>query len=141
MNRLLIKQKRSMKKSIVVLLSLLFVNLGFSTKNMILEEAPLQYNVVEIKPLFPGGLGEFMMFVMKNYNAPESEEGESETGTVQVSIVIDKEGNVSNVKILKDVGNAGAEIKRVLAKCPKWQAGRNKGQNVAVEYSFPITIK
>lgn len=131
-----------MKKYVVLVLGLLFVNLGFSI-NIVnpIVDAPMQYNAVEVKPLFPGGMGEFMKFVMKNYQAPESEDGEVLTGTVHVSIIIDKEGNVTNVQILRDLGNAGKEVKRVLSKCPKWQPGRNKGENVAVEYNFPITIK
>lgn len=130
-----------MKKFVVLVLGLLFLNLGFSKNGINQVDAPLQYNAVEVKPLFPGGMGEFMMFVMKNYQAPENEEGEVLTGTVHVSIIIDKEGNVTNVQILRDLGNAGKEVKRVLAKCPKWTPGRNKGENVAVEYTFPITIK
>jgi len=130
-----------MKKFVVLVLGLLFVNLGFSKNEINPVEAPMQYNAVEVKPLFPGGMGEFMMFVMKNYQAPENEEGEVLTGTIHVSIIIDKEGNVTNVQILRDLGNAGKEVKRVLAKCPKWAPGRNKGENVAVEYNFPITIK
>lgn len=97
------------------------------------------YEQVEIKPLFPGGISEFMAFVMKNFRAPEDED--FPVGVVQVSMVIDKTGKVTNVKIIKDVGTAGTEVKRVLANCPKWQPGRMKGEYVDVEYVFPITLK
>ncbi len=131
-----------MKKFVVLILGMLCINLGFSnTLSKQTEDAPLQYNAVEVKPLFPGGMSEFMKFVMKNYQVPESEDGEVVTGTVHVSIIIDKDGNVTNIQILRDVGSAGKEIKRVLSKCPKWTPGRNKGVNVAVEYNFPITIR
>jgi len=98
-----------MKKFVILILGLLFVNLGFSKGGVNPIDAPFQYNTVEVKPLFPGGMNEFMKFVMKNYQAPESEDGEVLTGTVHVSIVIDKEGNVTNIQILREVGNAGKE--------------------------------
>ena len=102
--------------------------------------APLQYDVVEVKPVFPGGISEFMRFVMKNYQVPEDEEG-GETGVLEVSIVIGIDGNLSQVDIVKEVGSAGKEVKRVLASCPKWTPGRQGGINVPVVYNFPITIK
>lgn len=130
-----------MKKGIAVLLSMLFVNLGFSKSMVNSIDVPVQYEAVEVKPLFPGGMSEFMQFVMKNFQIQEDEEGNIPTGTVHVSIIINSEGVVSQISILRDVGNAGKEIKRVLSKCPKWTPGRMKGQNVSVEYNFPITIK
>lgn len=130
-----------MKKGIAVLLSMLFVNLGFSKSMINSIDVPVQYEAVEVKPLFPGGMSEFMQFVMKNFQIQEDEEGNIPTGTVHVSIIINSEGVVSQISILRDVGNAGKEIKRVLSRCPKWTPGRMKGQNVSVEYNFPITIK
>jgi hypothetical protein len=130
-----------MKKIIAVLLSMLCVNLSFSKALINGIEVPVQYEIVEVKPLFPGGMSEFMQFVMKNFQIQEDEEGNIPTGTVHVSIIISSDGTVSQVNILRDVGNAGKEIKRILAKCPRWTPGRMKGQNVSVEYNFPITIK
>ena len=130
-----------MKKFVVVLLSFLVGNLMFPQSLGRSMDLPLQYESVEVKPQFPGGLNEFMRFVMKNYQVPEDEEGTVETGTVQVSIVIDVTGSLSQINILKDVGLAGKEVKRVLSKCPKWTPGRHKGINVPVVYNFPITIQ
>lgn len=129
-----------MKKITILILSFLCINLVFSNKIDKSVEAPIPFESVEVKPMFPGGINEFMRFVMKNYQVPEEEEGGA-TGVVQVSIIIAADGSVSNVDILKDVGSAGKEIKRVLSKCPKWTPGRQKGQNVPVVYNFPITIK
>lgn len=128
-----------MEKRILFLLSFLIINLSFAKKFENGALIIIPYEQVEVKPLFPGGMNEFMKFVMKNFHI--SEEEEVPTGTVHVSMVIDKNGNITNVQILRDLGNAGNEIKRILAKCPKWQPGRMKGENVDVEYNFPITIK
>ena len=130
-----------MKKITILLLSFLIGNLVFPQDLKEKVGATVQYDAVEVKPLFPGGMNEFMRFVMKNYQVPEEEEGGGATGTVQVSIVIGVDGSVTQINILKDVGNSGKEIKRVLSKCPKWTPGRQGGMNVPVEYVFPITIK
>lgn len=128
-----------MRKITILILCLLIASSVFP-KTLDFAGAPVKYEIVEVKPLFPGGISEFMRFVMKNYQVPEEDE-EVATGVVQVSIVIDIDGSVSQINIIKDVGNAGKEVKRVLAKCPKWTPGRQNGANVPVEYNFPITIK
>lgn len=103
-------------------------------------EDPISYETVQTKPVFPGGLSEFMTFVIKNYQVP-SEEEEVITGVLEVSIIIDTNGSVSKVTILKEVGNAGKEVKRILAKCPKWKPGMQNGVAVSVIYNFPVTIR
>ena len=100
---------------------------------------PISYEKVQIKPEFPSGIGEFMFFFVKNYQVPEDEEF---SGTANVSIVIQVDGKVTNIKIINDVGFAiSQEIKRVLSKCPKWKPASQDGNNVAVIYNFPIKIQ
>ncbi len=99
----------------------------------------ISYEKVQIKPEFPSGIGEFMFFFVKNYQVPEDEEF---SGVANVSIVIDADGKVTNIKIINDVGFAIAqEIKRVLSKCPKWKPASQEGINVPVIYNFPIKIQ
>ncbi|WP_300564832.1 energy transducer TonB [Flavobacterium sp.] len=130
-----------MKKITILIMCFLVGNLVFPKNVNTALEVPVQYDIVEVKPQFPGGITEFMRFVMKNYQVPEDEDGGGATGTLQVSIVIAADGSVTQVNILKEVGAAGKEVKRVLAKCPKWTPGRQGGISVPVVYNFPITIK
>ncbi len=127
-------------KKITILIMLFLIGSTVFPQTKDHTETPLQYDIVEVKPTFPGGISEFMRFVMKNYQVPEDEEG-AETGVLQVSIVIGIDGSLTQVNIIKEVGNAGKEVKRVLANCPKWTPGRQGGINVPVVYNFPITIK
>jgi protein TonB len=135
-----INTERFMKK-ITILMMLFFIGSSVSPQTIKKTETPLQYDAVEVKPLFPGGINEFMRFVMQNYQVPEDEDGSGATGVLEVSIVIGIDGSITQVNILKEVGNAGKEVKRVLAQCPKWTPGRQRGVNVPVVYNFPITIK
>lgn len=128
-------------KKITILIMLFLIGSSVFPQTIKNVETPFQYDAVEVKPLFPGGINEFMKFVMKNYQVPEDEDGSGATGVLQVSIVIGIDGSIAQVNIIKEVGNAGKEVKRVLSKCPKWTPGRQGGVNVPVVYNFPITIK
>ncbi len=131
-----------MKKFLILFVFTVCTNILLSqTATRQKSEIPVLYETVQTKPVFPGGINEFMKFVMKNYQAPVTEEEEVATGVLEVSIVIDVDGSISKVNIIKEVGNAGKEVKRVLTKCPKWTPGSQNGINVPVVYNFPITIK
>jgi protein TonB len=131
-----------MRKFLILFVCTFCTNLLSSqTSTRLVSETPVLYETVQTKPVFPGGIQEFMRFVMKNYQAPSTEEEEVATGTLEVSIVIGVDGNISKIEIIKEVGNAGKEVKRVLAKCPKWTPGSQNGVNVPVVYNFPIKIQ
>jgi protein TonB len=94
---------------------------------------------IEQKPEFPGGIDKFYLFVGKNYNAPE-EEGLK--GKVYVTFVVEKDGSLTDIKVVRDIGyGTGKEAIRVLNKCPKWLPGEQNGKKVRVLYSLPITIQ
>ncbi|WP_413999403.1 energy transducer TonB [Flavobacterium sp. W1B] len=107
----------------------------------VVEEDNQIYNTagIEVKPEFPGGIEKFYSFVGKNYRAPE-EEGLK--GKVYVTFVVEKDGSLTDIKVLRDIGyGTGKEAIRVLSKCPKWNPGVQNGKPVRVLYSLPITIQ
>jgi len=94
---------------------------------------------IEVKPEFPGGMDKFYGYVGKNYRAPE-EEGLK--GKVYVTFVVEKDGSLTDIKVLRDIGyGTGKEAIRVLTKCPRWNPGIQNGKPVRVLYSLPITIQ
>lgn len=57
-------------------------------------------------------------------------------------MTIGKDGNLSNIKVLSSVSpSLDAEAVRVVSGMPKWEAGKQRGENVAVEYTLPITFR
>jgi len=112
---------------------------GTGTK--VTEEDNSLYNTagIEIKPEFPGGIDNFYKFVKKNYVAPD-EPGIK--GNVIVYFVVEKDGSLTDVKVLRDVGfGSGAEALRVLRKCPRWTPGEQNGKKVRCSYTLPIKIQ
>lgn len=94
---------------------------------------------IEVKPDFPGGMEKFYKFVANNYQTPE-EDGLK--GKVYVTFVVEKDGSLTDIKVLRDIGyGTGKEAIRVLNKCPRWTPGEQNGKKVRVLYSLPITIQ
>ena len=96
------------------------------------------YSDTEIKPEYVGGITEFYNFVGKNYRVPSFR---GLKGKVIVQFVIEKDGSLSDIKVLKDLGHGtGKEAVRVLKKCPKWIPGKQSGIPVRTLYALPISI-
>jgi protein TonB len=107
----------------------------------VVEEDNTVYNTagIEVKPDFPGGMEKFYKFVGNNYQSPE-EEGLK--GKVYVTFVVEKDGSLTDIKVIRDIGyGTGKEAIRVLNKCPRWTPGEQNGKKVRVLYSLPITIQ
>lgn len=109
--------------------------------SQVVEEDNAIYNTagIEVKPDFPGGLEKFYKFVGKNFQVPD-EEGLK--GKVFVTFVVEKDGSLTDIKVIRDIGyGTGKEAIRVLKSCPKWNPGEQNGKKVRVLYSLPITIQ
>lgn len=110
---------------------------GEGDKDVKIVEDNTVYNAVEVRPDFPGGIQKFYDFVSKNYRAPE----EDIKGKVFVQFVVEKDGSLTDIKVMRDLGyGTGAEAIRVLKKSPKWKPGIQNGRPVRVLYSLPINI-
>ncbi len=97
------------------------------------------FTVVENMPQYTGGDEARMKFLMANIKYPESAKQEGLQGTVYVSFVVEQDGQIANVKILKGIGKAcDDEAFRVVSAMPKWIPGKQKGQAVRVQFNMPI---
>ncbi len=103
------------------------------------EDKIYETAAVEVKPEFPGGINQFYAFVAKRYQMPNKE---GLNGKVKVTFVVEKDGTLTDFKILSDIGyETGKEAIRVLKSSPKWSPGVQNGKKVRCLYNFPITIK
>jgi protein TonB len=94
---------------------------------------------VEVKPDFPGGIAKFYNFIKNNYQAPD-EPGLK--GQVFVSFVVEKDGTLTDVRVLRDIGyGTGKEAERVLRKSPRWTPAEQNGKKVRCSYQIPIKIE
>lgn len=97
-----------------------------------------QLAALESYPEFPGGIKAFYEFVAKNYRVPFNFRG---SGKILTEFVVEKDGSLSNIKVIKHPGKATAkEAIKVLKKSPKWSPGIQNGKPVRTHYSLPISI-
>ena len=98
-------------------------------------------STIESKPDFPGGLQKFYAFVQKNLVIPETLKAEKFKGMVIASFVVEKDGKITDVKMVRGSDAAiGQEVVRVLKMMPNWMPGQNNGKNVRCSFTVPITI-
>jgi periplasmic protein TonB len=112
-----------------------------SAQDVIIQSQDTIYNLneVKIKPEYPGGVEAFYKFIVKNFKMPE-EEGLN--GKIITTFVIEKEGNISNIKVLQDISfGTGEETLKVLMMSEKWIPAKFHNIPVRVHYQFPITIQ
>lgn len=100
------------------------------------------YEAVEHMPEFPGGISGIMQYLEKNLVYPPEAKKAGKQGRVTVQMVIDREGNVTEVKTLRGVDpSLDKEAIRVVSSMPKWKPGMQKGEAVRVKYTLPIMFR
>lgn len=97
------------------------------------------FTVVETEPEFPGGYQALYQYLGANIKYPEQAKAENISGTVFVRFVVEKDGSISNIKLMRDIGGGcGAEAVRVLSEMPHWNPARQRGKRVRALYQLPI---
>ena len=93
---------------------------------------------IDQKPEYPGGIEFFYRCIAKNYKVPKQD---GLKGKIFMSFVIETDGSITDIKIIRDIGyGTGPEARRVLKLCNNWSPGIKDGQPVRVLYSLPINI-
>lgn len=128
-----------MKKIIVLLI--LFYSIDSFSQSVEKSEDTNIYNLagIDVKPEFPEGLDKLNAIVNESYLKAGFE---SEVkGKVYALFVIEKDGSLSGVKILRGVDSVKAKaIIQILENLPKWNPGKQNGQIVRVLYTVQLVI-
>ena len=100
------------------------------------------FEVVEQMPEYPGGMAAALEYIQKNMRYPETAKKNGTQGRVTVQFIVDKEGNVTEPKVIRAVDkDLDAEAIRLVGTMPKWKPGMQKGQAVAVKYTLPVMFR
>ena len=96
------------------------------------------FTIVQDMPSFPGGDGAMLSYLGKNIKYPTLAKESGIQGTVYVTFVVEKDGAVSNVKVLRGIGGGcDEEAIRVVKSMPRWTPGKQRGKPVKVQYNLP----
>ena len=100
------------------------------------------YQIVDKMPEFPGGEKALLNYISENIVYPQSAKDKNISGRVFVSFVIEKDGSVSDVKVMRGIDEeCDAEAIRVVKAMPKWKPGMDNGKPVKVSYMLPVNFK
>jgi len=133
-----------MKKHILFLLFGLFVSIvgNAQTDSTNLERNEELFILVEIMPEFQGGSDSLLKFISKTMIYPEFAKQNGIIGRVFVGFVIEKDGAITNVEILRGVEKSlNEEAIRIVKLMPKWRPGIQGAKAVRVKYTLPIVFK
>lgn len=97
------------------------------------------FTVVEESPAFPGGDEKLYEFLAKNMKYPQMARESGIQGIVYVTFVVEPDGSISNVRVLRDIGGGcGEEAIRVVKAMPRWTPGKQRGKAVRVQFNLPV---
>jgi len=96
---------------------------------------------VEQRPVFPGGDQALYKYLSQNIVYPQKARENGISGRVVISFVVEKDGTVSNAKVLHDIGGGcGEEGLRIVNSMPKWVPGKQGGKPVRCQFNLPISF-
>ena len=100
------------------------------------------FTIVEEMPGYPGGDAKMYEYLGKNIKYPQIARESSIQGRVFVNFVVEPDGSVTNVKVLRGIGGGcDEEAMRVVKSMPKWKPGKRRGKAVRVSYTLPVVFK
>jgi TonB family protein len=90
-------------------------------------------------PTFPGGRDSLDVYLERKLIYPKLAKQYGIEGTVLVRFVVNQNGEISNVKVLRGIGaGCDEETVRIIRLMPKWNPGRQNGNTVRVYYNLPV---
>ncbi|MGI9544043.1 MAG: energy transducer TonB [Cyclobacteriaceae bacterium] len=115
------------------------VDIGPIIEDIPEEIADTIHIVAEVMPAPVGGMQAFYKYIGKNLKYPSVARRIGIEGKVYMYFVIDRDGSLSDVKVLKGIGGGcDEEALRVVEAAPKWNPGKQRGVPVRVKMTLPI---
>lgn len=106
------------------------------------EEENKVFDIVEQQPLFPGGPAALLKYLSENTKYPVVAQENGVQGRVTVQFVVEKDGSISDVHVLRGVDpSLDKEAVRVVKSMPRWTPGKQNGINVRVNYRVPVLFR
>ena len=103
------------------------------------ESERVIFTEVEQTSEFPGGLAKLNEFLASNIKYPAQAREKGTHGIVYVTFVVEKDGSITDIKVLRGIGSGcDEEALRVIKMMPKWEPAKHKGKAVRQQFNLPI---
>jgi periplasmic protein TonB len=117
-------------------------DVAFSDTGKVNSDGSFDYFTIEEKPEFPGGEAALLRYISSHVKYPEIAMKNEITGKVFILFIINQEGKVTDVELLKGADpSLDEEALRVVSGMPIWKPGKQRGKPVRVSYKIPINFK
>ena len=132
----------TMKKIFLTLIPLLFIltaraQMTDSSRN----SNDKVFTSAERAAEYPGGLEKFYRFLGKTLRYPAAARENNTQGKVLVSMVVEKDGSLSNVKVQRGIGDGcDEEAVRLIKLSSPWKPGIQNSRPVRVMYTVPVSF-
>ncbi|WP_080058008.1 energy transducer TonB [Spirosoma aerolatum] len=99
------------------------------------------YTIVESAPAFPGGSKSLTGYLQAMVRYPSTAQKEKIKGRVFVSFIVEKDGSLTDIRLLKELGyGCDEESIRAVQAMPCWEPGKQSGEPIRVKYYLPIAF-
>lgn len=138
MNRVNLVESRITIRIFLLLFLLMLSTVAVKAQNKTEAERPVcELPAFNIEPEFIGG--NFEEYVYKNLEYPKKAKRKKTTGKVIASFVIEKDGTISNIIILKSLPDSCDEaVINVIKRMPKWRPAMQNGKLARFTYELPV---
>jgi protein TonB len=104
------------------------------------EEEAAVFQIVEDMPKFQGGeIEQFRDYIQSVVKYPQLAMDNGVSGTVHVSFVVNRRGEIANITIIRGVDpSLDEEVIKALKAAPKWEPGKQRGKPVNVSFNIPV---
>jgi TonB family protein len=100
------------------------------------------YTIVEQMPEFPGGPEALKNYLAEQLKYPEVAKESYHQGVAYLTFVVELDGNLSGIKVIRGIGaGCDEEALRLVKGMPTWKPGKQNGDVVRVQYNLPIRFK
>lgn len=131
-----------MKRLFLAIIALSIVIVGYAYSVPLSGDDGKVYDKVDEQPQFPGGQLEMYSYLAQNIKYPADAEKNKQQGQVLVNFVVNTDGSISDIKVVKSVCESlDNEAIRIVKTMPKWTPGKQNGKAVNTRYSLPITYR
>lgn len=148
-------------KSILIVMLLLFCSVGFSQEKGTVVVRKNQDSIIDLEdydidlgeeticlfpiekmPEFPGGEEKLYEYLKKSIKYPDSAKMSDIKGNVYIGFVVEKDGSISNIQLLRGIGYGCDEVAlKAIKEMPNWIPGEQRGKKVRVKYTLPIRFQ
>lgn len=99
------------------------------------------FQSVAVQPEYPGGMDAFRKWVGSTMQYPQSAIDAGVKGTIELTFVVERDGSLTDIKVLRDLGyGTGQAAVNLLKRSKKWSPGIQNGRPVRVQYKLPIAM-